>query len=844
MPAKGRVAVDILPHSINPFNIKMMKRVSLLLASLCCLAQVHAQFSISGVITGSDSDALTGANVILHETYRGTTTDVNGIFRLSNLKPGSYTLVVSYIGYETYEKKIQLVSDEFLEIQLDEAALMGDEVIIRGTRVESRTPSSYSNIDKDELEKANFGQDLPVLLNRMTSVVSTTDAGNGIGYTGMRIRGSDINRVNVTINGIPFNDSESHSVYWVDLPDIASSVDNIQIQRGVGTSSNGAAAFGATIDLQTSILEAEPFAKAEFNYGSFNSFKTNLSFGTGLLKDKFTVDGRLSKISSDGYIDRAWSDLKSFYVSGGYYTGKTILRLYVFSGLEETYQAWNGVPKARLKNDTSGMMDYIAGAALTAEQADNLLNSNSRTYNIYTYPNQIDHYQQSHYQLHISHQIHKNILFNSALHYTMGSGYYEEFKDDAKFSSYGLDDLIIGEDTITRTDLIRRKWLDNDFYGITSSFIINKGKINFVAGGGWNRYTGDHFGKLIWAGYAAGFDKNHEWYRGNGEKHDYNLYSKINYLLLSNLNLFGDVQYRGIRYDIKGINDDGRDITIYGLDFDFINPKFGLFYQINDLNNTYASFSVAHREPNRSNYIDAPAEKIPTREVLYDFELGYNLNLNKARLSLNIYNMNYKDQLVLTGEINDVGDAIMVNVPNSYRRGIEAAGSFKISRFLNWNGNITLSTNKITDFTEYVDNWNYWDDPENQPLQYSTNLGKTDISFSPGLIAGSLLNLMPSHGLSISLLSKYVGKQYIDNTSADERSLSPYFVNDLYVNYKIQLEFIGEINLKLMINNILNEKYETNAWIYRYYYDQVHYALDGYFPQAGTNLIAGMSVRF
>ncbi len=821
-----------------------MKRVLLLLALFCCLVQMHAQYTISGIVKGTDSGGLTGANIVLKESYRGTTTDTDGKFKLSNLKPGGYIVVVSFIGYEPYEKEIQLYSDMFLEIQLDEAPLMGDEVIIRGTRAGNRTPSSFSNIDKDELEKTNLGHDLPVLLNRITSVVSTTDAGNGIGYTGMRIRGTDINRINVTINGIPFNDSESHSVYWVDLPDIVSSVDNIQIQRGVGTSSNGAAAFGATIDLQTSKLEPEPFAKAEFDYGSFNTLKANLSFGTGLLKDKFTLDGRLSKISSDGFIDRAWSDLKSFYVSGGYYTGKTIIRLYVFSGLEETYQAWNGVPKARLENDSAEMMNYIAGMSLTAGQAENLLNSGSRTYNIYTYPNQIDHYQQSHYQLHFSRQINKSMLFNSALHYTKGSGYYEEFKNNAKFASYGLNDFILGQDTVSTTDLIRRKWLVNDFYGFTSSLIIHKGLFSFIAGGGWNRYLGHHFGNLIWAQYAAGFEKNHEWYRSKGEKYDYNIYAKINYLLHAKLNLFTDVQYRGIRYDITGINDDGRDITMKGLDFDFFNPKFGLFYQINDLSNAYVSYSVAHREPNRSNYIDAPAGKIPTHEVLYDFELGYNLSLNNLRLSVNLYQMKYKNQLVLTGEINDVGDAIMVNVPNSYRRGIEATGSFKISSYINWNGNITLSTNKIREFAAYVDNWNYWDDPENQLLQYSENLGETDISFSPGLIAGSQINFMPSHGLSISLMSKYVGKQYIDNTSSEDRSLSPYFVNDLFINYKIGMNFIGEMIFKLAVNNILNEKYETNAWVYRYYFDQVHYSLDGYFPQAGTNVMAGITVKF
>ncbi|MFO7656407.1 MAG: TonB-dependent receptor [Bacteroidales bacterium] len=821
-----------------------MKRVLFLLASLLLFAQLQAQFSIYGKVLGPESEKLTGASIILKDSYRGTVSGHDGSFKLSNLKRGSYTLVVSFLGYETVELSVQIVKDEYLEILMNESQLIGDDIIIKGTRAENKTPSTYSSVSKDEIEKINFGQDLPVLLNGMTSVIATTDAGNGVGYTGMRIRGTDINRINVTINGIPYNDAESHGAFWVDLPDFASSVENIQVQRGVGTSSNGAAAFGASVNLQTSNISVEPYVQADLGFGSFNTFKTNVSFGTGLLKNKFTFDGRLSKISSDGFVDRAWADLKSFYATAGYYTGKTIVKLYVFSGLEETYQAWNGVPKARLNNDSAGMAENISGNGLNDEQAQNLLNSDNRTYNLYTYSNQIDHYQQSHYQLHFSHQVNNNLLFNSALHYTKGRGYYEDFKYNKKFSDYGLNSAINGNDTIRRTDLIQRKWLDNDFYGLVSNVIFTKERFNITLGGGANRYVGDHFGHIIWAEYNSGFDKDHEWYNGTGDKYDFNIYAKIDVAVSQGLNLYGDIQYRGIRYGISGIDDDLRDITMKGLDFDFLNPKFGVYYQLSDYQNLYASFAVAHREPNRSNYIDAPDGNVPTREILYDLEAGYKLNLDNLKVSFNLYNMYYTDQLVLTGEINDVGNAIMVNVPESFRRGIEASGEIKITKKMFWNGNITLSKNKIKEFTEYVDNWSYWDDPESQPYQYSKYLGTTDLSFSPELVAASTLNIMPVNNLGLSLISKYVGRQFIDNTSSAERSINPYLVNNFYLHYKVSSGKIGEITLKLMINNIFNEEYETNAWVYRYYYSDRHYALDGYFPQAGINYMAAISWRF
>ena len=820
-----------------------MKRVFYLLALLWFSAQLHAQFSVSGKITGKDSEPLTGANILIKGTYKGTTSDMNGEFRLSNLKAGSYFLIISFIGYENIEKEVKVSDDTHIDIMLNPSVLMGDEVIVKGTRAGNKTPMSYVNVNKDEISEKNFGQDLPVMLNQLTSIVTSTDAGNGVGYTGLRIRGTDINRINVTINGVPYNDPESHGVYWVDLPDFASSTDNIQIQRGVGTSSNGAAAFGATINLQTNKLNPDPFAEADVAYGSFNTLKTNVTFGSGLLKNKFTLDGRLSKISSDGYIDRAWADLKSFYLSGGYYTGKSIIRLYVFSGLEETYQSWNGVPKVRLDNDLAGMQRYEDDWLFTHEETQHMINSDSRTYNYFTYKNQIDHYRQNHYQLHFSQQITDALLLNTALFYTKGAGYYEEYKTDEDLADYNITYITEGNEEITNSDIVRRKWLDNDFYGFTGNMIFSGQNFDMTWGGGWNTYNCDHFGKVIWAGYSDGSEIDHEWYRNKGMKHDFNIYLKTNLALTGYLNLFGDLQYRGIRYSINGTEDDRTDtISMKGMDFDFFNPKGGLFVTLDDFNSAYVSFSVANREPNRSNYVDAPNGKLPSSETLYDLEFGYKINLRNVKATVNFYNMNYKDQLVLTGEINDVGGAIMVNVPNSYHRGIELSMEIILTKFLNWSGNLTLSRNKIKHFTEYVDNANAWFDEE-QPLQVSKYLGKTDISFSPEITGASVLSIEPVKKLRISLSGKYVGRQYIDNTSSHDRSLDPYFVNNLFLNYSMKFKSIKEIKFRLLVNNVFNKKYETNAWVWRYYLGNEYYEMDGYFPQAGINIQAGLSLR-
>lgn len=817
----------------------------ILLASACIFIHVGAQVTLSGVITNSNGQALVGANVVLDQSFRGTSAGLNGEFKFSGLKKGDYWLLTSYVGYKDDTMAVSLTGDKEIDIVLEPARILGEEVIVKATRAGRKTPVSFSEIDEAEIERKNFGQDIPVLIGQMPSVVSTTDAGNGIGYTGLRIRGTDLNRINVTINGIPLNDAESHGVFWVDLPDFASSTNNIQIQRGVGTSTNGAGAFGATINVQTNELNKKPYAEYNGAFGSFHTIKNTVNFGTGLINDKFTLDGRLSKITSDGYIDRAWSDLKSFYLSGGYFSEKNILKFHITSGLEETYQAWWGVPKVRLENDMEGMLRYQEHGLYTPEQTEHMINSDSRTYNYYTYDNEIDHYLQSHYQLHYSREINRNLYFNTALHYTRGKGYYEQERIDDAFADYGLENMVIGNETIEQTDLIRRRWLDNHFYGITYSLNYHNSGLDITVGVAWNEYDGKHYGNIIWSEFLPADNRGYEWYRGTGVKEDFNVFTKVHYQVLPSLNLFADVQYRGIRYDISGIDNDLRDITMHGLDFDFLNPKFGAFYSLDDKNELYASFATANREPNRTNYVDAPpAGSLPTAETLYDYELGYHFRSTDLFINLNFYYMDYKDQLVLTGEINDVGAAIMTNVDESYRAGIELVTGWKPFDFVQWDFNLTLSQNRINDFVTYVDNWNYWSDPDNEPVQLEENLGNVDLSFSPSVVGGSFLDFELFENFHAGLTSKFVSRQYIDNTSSQERSLDPYFLNNILFKYTVELPFKSNVELKLLVNNIFDVDYETNAWVYRYYLDSSYYTMDGYFPQAGRNFLAGAVIKF
>ncbi len=787
-----------------------MKQISLLLVMLFFTAHVFAQ-SISGTVKDNEGNTLPGATVKISGTYLVTVSNDDGAFIFKNIKKGNYTIEVSLIGYESIKNEV-VISDNDLsvDIELKTSDIIADEVIITAIRADIKTPVAYTNIGKEDIDRYNTGQDIPYLLDMTPSVVVSSDAGTGIGYTSMRIRGTDMTRINVTLDGIPLNDSESHGVWWVNMPDFASSVDNIQIQRGAGTSTNGAAAFGANVNFVTNVLEKDAYADVNCTYGSFNTQKATFKVGTGLLKNHFSFDARLSKIHSDGFIDRARSDLESYYVSGAYVDKKNFFKINVFRGTEETYQAWNGVPKDSLETN--------------------------RTYNSYTYENEIDHYTQKHYQLFYTRKFNKYFNLNIALHHTKGEGYYEQYKEGEDFVDYGLDNIIIGTDTITDTNLIRRKWLDNNFTGAIYSLRYSINNLNVVFGGAWNKYDGDHFGRIIWAEYASTGNIRHEWYNNSGSKTDINEYLKINYSIFPELNLWADIQYRIIDYSIDGIHDDLRDIT-QANSYKFFNPKAGLSYNIDQNQNSYFSFAVANREPSRSNFRDAAEGEEFVPETLYDFEAGYKLALNKLAFNLNLYYMSYKDQLILTGEINDVGAYIMSNVPESYRAGAELSAGIKLTDFAEWKLNATYSRNKIKNLTVYVDNWDTWGQ---EPETYS----ETDISFSPEIIAGSELSFNIFKGFNASLISKFVGKQFIDNTSNNERSLDSYFVNNLRLSYSLKLKKIKEIAFNVSINNIFNEMYETNAWVYRYYFGGEHYVMDGYFPQAGINFLAGISLRF
>lgn len=799
----------------------------------------EAQHVIQGFVKDQEShQPLAGATVYLKKLNRYAVTNEQGEFEFQKIPAGIQVAEVRFLGYKGQEFSVEVPTNEVLNILLDEDVVMTDQVIVSATRVSENTPTTFTTIGKAALQKQNFGQDLPFTLNYTPSLVTTSDAGAGVGYTGLRIRGSDATRINVTINGIPVNDSESQGVFWVNTPDLASSTQSIQVQRGVGTSTNGAGAFGASVNLQTNTRNDDAYADVINSYGSFNTWRNTVAFGTGLLREKFVFDGRISRIASDGYIDRASSDLKSYYLSGGYYGEKTMIKAIVFGGKEVTYQSWYGVPESRLNNDTEAMLETAAIEGWNADQTENLLTS-GRTFNLYTYQNQVDNYAQDHYQLHLSHRVNEMLTANAALHYTYGRGYYEEFRYDDDFVNYGLDDLLIGNETISSTDLIRRRWLDNHFYGFTYSLQYEKGKLNSTLGGAMNRYDGDHFGEITWAQVSA-VPKDYRYYFNNGKKDDFTIYLKNNYALLEQLNGFIDVQYRRVDYRASGKENKQFDFDI-DQQFNFFNPKVGLTFDQTATQQWYASFSVGNREPVRDDFVDAPAGQTPSHETLHNLEAGWRLRHQKLTLTANYYLMDYKNQLVPTGKLNDVGALIRTNVDKSYRTGIELEGAVRLNRHIVWNANLTLSRNKIKQFEEVLYDYGENFDEYNEVI---TTYQNTDIAFSPNWIAGSGLFYTPFRGAEFGLLTKYVGKQYLDNTSNEQRKINPYFINDLRLSYAWQPSFMREIALSLLASNLFNVKYSSNGYTYGFLGGPVEYRQNYYYPQSGRNYLLMVALRF
>jgi len=709
-----------------------------------------------------------------------------------------------------------------------------DEFEVTTTRVGEKSPVAHENISKEEIEVNNHGVDLPILLDQATSVVTTSDAGAGIGYTGIRVRGSDATRVNVTINGIPFNDAESQGVFWVNMPDISSSTDDIQIQRGVGASSTGASAFGASLNLSTlsTINATKPYGEISNSYGSFNTLKNTIKLGTGLIDGKWNFEGRLSRLNSDGFIDRAYSDLNSYYLSGSYLGEKTSIQSVVFSGHEKTYQAWEGTPLQVL--DTN------------------------KTFNPYTYDNQIDNYTQTHYQLHVTNKPSKRLKLNASLHYTRGLGYYESYKEDDSLSDYNLNNIVytFPLDTleISTSDIISRKLLDNHFYGIVYSAKYNTDNFQFILGGGANQYIGTHYGEVVWAQHASNGQIRHRYYDNDAVKTDVNFFGKLNYNLNSKVSAYLDLQYRFVDYKLSGL-EEGNVSVNDTINMNFFNPKVGFNYTVDKNSSLYGFAGIGNKEPNRTDITESI--NTPTHENMVDIEFGYRYNSTRVSLIANLYNMQYKNQLILTGNVNDVGSPIRINVPNSFRRGLELTAAIKINEKLNLRFNSTLSQNKIVEFTEFIDDWDL-------EVQVEESHENTNIAFSPSIIGGGQLIFNPFNSsnkgkLDLALVCKYVGEQYLDNTSSKFGRLDDYFVHDFRINYSIKTKLFKEVVISSWVRNLLNQNYISNAWIYRFQAGSYatsdpyvntedssngRYNMIGAYNQAGINFFLGLKLRF
>ncbi len=688
-----------------------------------------------------------------------------------------------------------------------------DEVFVSAIRVTAQTPVTYSNLTKEEIKPRNLGQDIPILMNFLPSVVTTSDAGAGVGYTGIRVRGSDATRVNVTINGIPYNDAESQGTFWVNMPDFASSTESLQLQRGVGTSTNGAGAFGASLNVLTDGFSEEAYGQISSSFGSFNTLRNNLKFSTGLLNDQVEISGRLSRITSDGYIDRASSKLESYFLQGAYKTDNTLIKALLFGGHEITSQSWFGIDATTLESDRT----FNPAGSYTDE------NGNPQFYD-----KEQDNYKQDHAQLLWNEQWSENWSTNFALHYTRGRGYFEQFREEDDFDTYGYMPIIVDGTEVNTTDLIRRRWLDNDFYGTVFSVNYVKDKLNFIVGGGYNKYEGDHFGEVIWARFG-GTTIRELYYDDTSVKTDFNLYSKANYSIDEQWGLFGDLQYRTVAYQANGAETGLVDDA-----FNFFNPKAGVTYDLNGNNNLYLSFAVANREPNRNDYENGN----PEPERLNDLELGWRYVTPNIQVSTNMYYMNYKNQLVLTGALNDVGAPLRENVGDSYRLGLEIDANIALGNTFRWRPNIAFSTNKNKEFVFQRDG-------------VVQNLGDTNIAFSPNLVLGNMFTYSPVEKIQISALTKYVGKQYMGNIDAQGSTLEAYSQTDLNIQYEIDFDsFIKSITFSGLVNNIFDELNVTNGYFFTYDDDFSNPGTittvegAGYYPQAGLNFLLGATVRF
>ncbi|MDR1055537.1 MAG: TonB-dependent receptor [Prevotellaceae bacterium] len=721
-----------------------------------------------------------------------------------------------------------------------------NEAVITATRASKKTPVAQTTVTGEQIKQSNIGADLPYIIELSPSVVISSESGLGLGNTSFRIRGTDANRTNVTIDGVPANDAESQAVFWVNMPDFASSIGSIQIQRGVGTSTNGGAAFGATVNMQTNRPSTIPYAEISSSVGMYNTFRNNINIGTGNIGKGFSFDARYSNVQSDGYIERSSAKHQSIYGVAAWQGENTFVKFSILYGEQHTGLSWNGVPGYAIDNIKypyyeAGIPGYKPGINRRYNPAGEYLDADG---NIKYYGNQTDNYEQTHYHLQFAQKLAQRWTGHATLHLTRGLGYYEEYKLNRKLIEYGLPNIEINDETIKKSDLIRQKWMDNYFYGLTFSANYTNDKLQWIIGGAANRHYGDHYGKVLWVRSNMGADYGNKWYTNNGTKDDYNIYTKATWQVSKLLSIFGDIQYRHIGYTLKGNDDDlaKLDQSHY---FNFFNPKAGVFLDLSDNHTAYASIAIGNREPTRSNFKDANrSNEMPKSETMYDTEIAYQFTGKNSSFGINLYYMYYKDQLVATGKLSSVGYTIMQNVPKSYHAGIEITGGIQIFKLLRFETNITLSRNKIKDFTAYTDqydNGNDWNPTE----QRVENLGETNISFSPDVTGSAMLRYKPVKNLSFLLTGKYVGKQYYDNTSSDSRRLDAYFVSNFRIDYSFKLYEIN-IGIQGLINNIFDKQYITSAWVYRAVFadGSPDYIENGFFPQAGRNVMVKLVISF
>ncbi len=797
--------------------------------TVICLLFITAHTNAQNVLIGTvinleNGQPIANVTVVFPKANLVTFSDSTGQFKIVLPEPEipearHIAYEISGIGLDWKTNTDKPTDSDSITILMMPKASMFAPVQITSLRVQTNAPVTYTNITGEALNQINFGEDMPFLLESTPSAVVTSDAGNGVGYTGLRIRGSDATRVNITINGVPYNDAESQQTYWVDLPDFASNVDDIQIQRGVGTSTNGISSFGAAVNINTNKLSKTPFVHLSGAVGSFNLSKKSIAIGTGLINNKWTFEGRYSDVYSDGFIDRAYADLNAYFLTGAYTSGNYTSIINIFSGTEQTYQSWGGVP---------------------AEIIDT-----NRTYNPYTYENQTDNYVQTHYQWHHKIIFKKTGNLKLTLNYTKGSGYYEQYENDQALESYGVAPVVVNVDTVFNTDLITQKWLDNKYAGFFIQYNkYLKNNFDWNIGAAFYNYSGTHFGEVIWSEFASTLGNNFEWYRNNATKKDANIFSQLIYETKA-VYVLADLQLRNVNYQFVGLDAFGNSVeqTVNHL---FFNPKAGITFLHNKQFETYIFTGISSKEPNRDDYVQSSPLSRPEPEKLYNVEIGERIRLNGWNFMVNYYMMYYANQLVLTGEINDVGAYSRTNIPESYRTGIELAWGKLFFNKLQWEANATLSKNVITSFTAFVDNW---DTGTQTPITYTN----TDISFSPNLIGYNNLKYIVfdkttvsnhQYALTVNFTSKYVGKQFADNTGDDLRSLDTYLVHDAGLRFHYASKLIPALDFTINVQNVTNLSYESNAWVYQYIYDFAPAQLMGYYPQAGVNWNAGLVLKF